>query len=495
MNTSFRSFAITSYRCAVLCLAATPLAAQQMIQPVAASTDMPGFASSPPSRLFDQSGLLANYVDGATDFAEFVAATPHRNSNGDSLVTRFVAGGTITLDLGAARTVDAVHLWGLQTAATQLMEFSLFADDDAVFGNGTSASLGSFTGGVGQAGRTFPFTAVTTRFVHIEVLANGGDAVVKVGEAAFRRAAPTDVPQRTILQPAAASTSLRQLFGFVVGHVFDQSGLTAPYQSGQTDFASYVTSTAHANSNAASLLANSNGQNQPHGVVDLGETITLDLGGAQDIDGFALWNTRVGSEALVGFALFADDDGDFDNGTRRPLGEFRALASQAGQAFGFRPVSTRFVHVVVTGHLGGNFLRLGEVAFRLAGQTIGAGCPGSGGVPILVASTAPELNSTFVTSLRGLAPGVGSGFVMIGNAKEPVPVDLGLFGAPGCLLFLNNLVVQQFARSGGAGTFNLPIPADPNVAGITLFEQAFDLDPAANRLGFTTSNALAFTIR
>ncbi|MFK7741648.1 MAG: hypothetical protein AB8H80_15125 [Planctomycetota bacterium] len=348
----------------LLCLLAAPAAAQQILQPVAVDTTMSGFPTSPKISMIDQSGLSASYVDGVTDFATFVDATSHANSNPASIVTVFVAGETITVDLGTSQTIDAIGLWGSQTFATTLTGWNLFADSDDNFGNGTTSSIGSFAGALRQGGDVFAFAPVTTRFVHIQVTANGGSNVVKIGEAAFRRAAPTDSSGRVLVQPTAVETSLVQLFpSFGVGNIINQSGFATPYVDGETDFASFVASTAYAFGIANALLANSNGQNQPNGVVEVGETITFDFGQARPVDGIAIWGTNTGGDALTGFALFTDNDDNFANGTDTPLGSFAASATLAGQAYGFQPVTTRFIHLVVTAHGGSSFLRLGEVAF------------------------------------------------------------------------------------------------------------------------------------
>lgn len=349
----------------LLCLLAAPAAAQQILQPVAVSTSMNVAGVPPAARTIDQSGLTASYVSGQTDFATFVATTSHANSNPALLTTVFVNGGTITLDLGEAREIDAIALWGQQTFLTTLTDWNLFADDDAEFGNGTTASMGSFSRPLDQGAAVFAFAPVSTRFVHIEVTGNGGSTVVKVGEVAFRRAAPTNGGGRRMIQPAAVDTSLTP-FSFFAGNLIDQSGFATPYVDSATRFATFVGSTTHVDSNPNSLLGNSNGLNQPNGIVDLGETITFDLGSERDVDAIAIWSTTTPGDALLGFALFADDDGDFANGTDAPLGAFVADAVASGQAYAFRPVKTRFVHLVVTAHGGADFLRLGEVAFGSA---------------------------------------------------------------------------------------------------------------------------------
>lgn len=175
--------------------------------------------------------------------------------------------------------------------------------------------------------------------------------------------APTTA--QAIIQPTGVSTSLVEMFGFRAGNLIDQSGLP-PYVDGVTDFASYVASTVHPNSNQASLLANSNGRNQPNGVVNPGETITFDLGRVRDVDAAAIWGQRVASEAVTGFRIHADTDANFGNGVSALLGSYTRTASQQGRSFPFPVTATRFLHIEITQHGGGSFLRLGEVAFRSA---------------------------------------------------------------------------------------------------------------------------------
>ncbi len=171
----------------------------------------------------------------------------------------------------------------------------------------------------------------------------------------------------SIIQPQGALTSCIPLFDlFPVGNTIDQSGLSASYTSGTTDFDSFVPATSHNNSNADLLLCNSNGLNQPNGIVDLGETITFDLGSALSVDALAMWSTVFSTEAITAFDLHADTDDDFTNGTTALFGSYTPSATNVGQSFVFPPVTTRFVHIVVTGHGGGDFLRVGEFAFRYA---------------------------------------------------------------------------------------------------------------------------------
>ncbi|MFN3240799.1 MAG: hypothetical protein ACE37K_04725 [Planctomycetota bacterium] len=449
-TTSFRP-AHAGRHLTLLCLLAAPCAAQQALQPSSASTTLPG--SSSILGLISQGGLTATYEDAVTDFATFVARASHQNSSALSLDRPFAVGGIVTFDLGTSREVDAIALWGQQTLANTLTAFTLFADGDDNFGNGTTATLGSFASPIGQAGEAFAFAPVATRFVHLRVDGNGGGTRVKIGEAVFRRAASVDDADRTMVAPTAVTTSLIPLFGlFPEGNLIDQSGLTAPYVDGVTDFATYVPSTNHPSNNATSLLANSNGQNQATGVVDLGETITLDFGQQRAVDAIAIWNSLPAQESLLGFELFVDDDSDFGNGTTATLGSFACAPVLTGQAFAFRPVRTRFVHLQMTAHGGGPFLRLGEIAFRNAvGVTATLAHTGSfvGGVAYdrvsdeLVVVDDTDLTVTFYDRATGAqtaqfaAPGNNA---LIGAQVDITTGNLWVVG--------EDEVVRQFDRTG-----------------------------------------------
>lgn len=316
-----------------------------------------------------------------------------------------------------------------------------------------------------------------------------------------------DAAAQGIIQPASASTSLRTLFARGAGgigniaYLANRSGFSIPYVSGVDEFDVYVSTNSHRNSSRDMLLGNSNGQNQPNGIVNLGETITLDLGDLRAIDALGFWSVRVGSEAITAFRLHADDDDSFTNGTRELLGSFAPAASQGGQAFSFAPVVTRFVHLEVTGHGGGSFLKVAEIAFRDAGlhMTFNSGLDIAPGGSTTIRFHAPqrpnELYLPIVSCTLGSTP--------VAGAADPLPValdactDLYLSGPIGQSLFALTPTGALFdsldANGQATGTVSMPATL-PSGLGLPIhfcfiaFDASGSSAPEVSPLGTLTLN-------
>ena len=147
---------------------------------------------------------------------------------------------------------------------------------------------------------------------------------------------------------------------FDVTNIINQSGLSANYVSGVTDFASFVGTTTHTPSavNAAANVYLSTLANLSNTVV----TFDFDLGAAFSLDRLALWGDN-DSQAITDFDLFASADETFAALTA--LGSFSATVTGApvpAQVFNFAETSTRFVRIQVANHSTGR-LQVGEVAF------------------------------------------------------------------------------------------------------------------------------------
>ena len=171
-----------------------------------------------------------------------------------------------------------------------------------------------------------------------------------------------------ILGALSSVTSPQGSFGgaFDIVNAINQSGLSAGYTSGLTDFDAFVASTTH--NATGSLNSGFTGAQAPPG------QFSLDLGALFTIDALAFWDTQ-NSGSLRSFNLYADDDQIFGNGVGALIGTFNATGGGFGgpqptlaQIFLFGSVSTRFLHVDVLTMEGGTNLvpGIGELAFRSA---------------------------------------------------------------------------------------------------------------------------------
>lgn len=129
------------------------------------------------------------------------------------------------------------------------------------------------------------------------------------------------------------------------------------------------------------------------------------------------------------------------------------------------------------------------------------GCAGSAGVPQLgifengtipfTYAERPVLGSTFTVTGTNLPVNTAL-FQILSLVPASTPIDLGLHGAPGCLVEVGTLSIQ-FATTDivGQSYWGLPLPFQQNLIGLPLQQQILVLDPAANALGLTTSNRVS----
>ena len=119
-----------------------------------------------------------------------------------------------------------------------------------------------------------------------------------------------------------------------------------------------------------------------------------------------------------------------------------------------------------------------------------AGCLGTNGTPVLAGVGMPNLGNTFYYRVSG-APANASVFLVLGGGSQPAALDLGLLGAPSCVLEVSSgQLIPLQANGSGVVYQSQPLPVIPGLAGATLAVQALVRDPLANQLGFTTSNRM-----
>lgn len=130
----------------------------------------------------------------------------------------------------------------------------------------------------------------------------------------------------------------------------------------------------------------------------------------------------------------------------------------------------------------------------------GTGSPTSAGTPAIAPVGLPILGSTgFGIGGSSLVP-AGSpnqGICVLFLGLLPIPQGYPIPGAPASVrgYLINDVSLLGFAGAGGTKSWLLPIPANNNLAGLTLNSQLFDFDlslPAALPVG--SSQAMAFTL-
>jgi hypothetical protein len=176
--------------------------------------------------------------------------------------------------------------------------------------------------------------------------------------ALFAAGFAVSVEAAPIYQPTAVTASTADYgFPYSLANMINQSGLSAAYTSGVSDFATVVAGTTHDGSNAS----NSGFSGGPFG------SFSFDMGAILALDGFAFWATNNWG-SVTSFDLYADSDFLTGNGLGTLLGNFTTLANggaaSPAQVGGFGSVSTQYLHLVIQTTDGGSAPGIGEIAFR-----------------------------------------------------------------------------------------------------------------------------------
>jgi len=130
--------------------------------------------------------------------------------------------------------------------------------------------------------------------------------------------------------------------------------------------------------------------------------------------------------------------------------------------------------------------RLGLVQLVVPVTTVGAGCAGIAGVPVIAVDGTPRIGSSVTVSVSGTAAPIG---VLVFGFSDtiwqgiPLPLELTAFGAPGCYLRVG---LDVLFASAPPGPVSVTLPVAPLLNGFLLFAQwAMVADPSG--LGFVTS--------
>jgi len=127
----------------------------------------------------------------------------------------------------------------------------------------------------------------------------------------------------------------------------------------------------------------------------------------------------------------------------------------------------------------------------------GDGCNGSLGMTSMPATTQPTLGGTLTVGLNNLPFDIAVMVIGLSNSVGPLgplPLDLGVLGAPGCPLRVSVDATDTVSGSGTTATWNFAIPNTPGLTGFKLYSQAAVLDPFLNAFGFATSKSYAWIL-
>lgn len=129
-------------------------------------------------------------------------------------------------------------------------------------------------------------------------------------------------------------------------------------------------------------------------------------------------------------------------------------------------------------------------------KPFGFGCLGTANVPRLRQLTPPVVSNHFDVELRNVPANPGLAVIAYGLSRTltgalPLPLDLGVIGAVGCQAYVSAELTQATIAVGGVALATLAIPNSSALLASELHQQAFVLDPVANTLGLTVSNALS----
>lgn len=121
-----------------------------------------------------------------------------------------------------------------------------------------------------------------------------------------------------------------------------------------------------------------------------------------------------------------------------------------------------------------------------------AGCAGTAGTPVHLTYGTGEIGDDVQFTCSNL-PSSTVALLMLGFSDQswngvPLPLDLAVVGAPGCLLRQDGAITEAIVASGSTQR-SITLPNTPSIIGANLYSQFLVADAPANALGWTISNA------
>lgn len=130
---------------------------------------------------------------------------------------------------------------------------------------------------------------------------------------------------------------------------------------------------------------------------------------------------------------------------------------------------------------------------------VGPGCVGTNGVPTLApgAGSVPAIGSSYTVDVGNIDPGGAPALLAAALNPSIPPLELTLFGLPGCHLYVGNGATNFYtlANTGGSASWTLAVPLVPALQGFEVYLQAVAFDPGLpNAFGAVLSNGLRASI-
>lgn len=205
------------------------------------------------------------------------------------------------------------------------------------------------------------------------------------------------------------------------------------------------------------------------------EDVTFGLGG-----NVAVTVHNLGSAALVGATVELLQNGVVVGSgavpvIQPPLDYQAKTANVSVCCASFTPGATLTVRLVLPPATAQVTTENDAVVLEVPGfVTIGAGCPGAAGVPALQLTSLPVLGGTYGLDVTNLAGGFAA--MAIGFDTQTVPLaPFGLGFGPTCVAHVTTDAVLFLVQAGGAASWSLPIPPEPGLNGLDLFNQVVEL--------------------
>ncbi|QHE74671.1 PEP-CTERM sorting domain-containing protein [Hydrogenophaga sp. PBL-H3] len=125
---------------------------------------------------------------------------------------------------------------------------------------------------------------------------------------------------------------------FDLGNIINQSGLSAGYVNGVTDFDAYTAVTTHTGLRAGFTGFTASLNEGP-------QQFTFNLGSVLTVNALAIWNTT-STGAITQIRVLLDDDDVFGNGfTSELVGSSGLGLSEAAQVFNFSAIDAQYIHI------------------------------------------------------------------------------------------------------------------------------------------------------